>query len=66
MQHGKAGGFIDRRFGEHDDAADADEKALWRMQRLRQMHFGRASRFALAGVLRCRRVRAPLTAPTIV
>ena len=49
-QHGKAGGFIDRRFGETDASTDADEKALQRMQRLRQMQFGKASRFALAGV----------------
>ena len=48
-QHGKAGGFIDRRFGETDASTDADEKALQRMQRLRQMQFGKASRFALAG-----------------
>lgn len=51
-QHGKAGGFIDRRFGEQDATLDADEKALRRMQRLRSMQFGKASRFALAGVPR--------------
>ena len=48
-QNGKAGGFIDRRFGESDPNMDVDEKALRRMQRLRQMQFGRASRFALGG-----------------
>ena len=52
LQHGKAGGFIDRRFGETDATTDADEKALQRMQRLRQMQFGKASRFALAGASR--------------
>jgi hypothetical protein len=54
-QHGKAGGFIDRRFGEGDASVDADEKALWRMQRLRQMQFGKASRFALTGACWLRR-----------
>jgi hypothetical protein len=43
----------------------ADEKALWRMQRLRQMQFGKASRFALAGARGLRRSRPslPLTPP---
>ena len=54
LQHGKAGGFIDRRFGETDASTDADEKALQRMQRLRQMQFGKASRFALGGALQRR------------
>lgn len=49
LQNGKAGGFIDRRFGEGDPTLDGDEKALRRLQRLRQTQFGSASRFALGG-----------------
>jgi len=49
LQSGKAGGFIDRRFGESDPTLDADDKALRRLQRLRQKQLGKGGRFALGG-----------------
>ena len=50
-QSGKAGGILDRRFGEADPTLDADDKALRRLQRLRQNQLGKGGRFALGGAL---------------
>ena len=54
-QSGKAGGIVDRRFGEADPTLDADDKALRRLQRLRQTQLGKGGRFALGGASRCLR-----------
>ena len=50
-QLGKAGGVVDRRFGENDPEMDPEARALARMARLRsaQLGSGRRSAFDLAG-----------------